>query len=103
MAVLCHAAVLVPWCEATLCWPERHQSAHRDGVQRLKFTFKVAPHTDNAIVVEQQRFEAWQLREALQADNHVVRQVYAVKLVLQVSKEPVKKWGGWASRAGSRL
>ena len=42
-------------------------------MQRLKFTFKVATHTDNAIVVEQQRFEAGQLREALKADYHVVR------------------------------
>ena len=66
-------------------------------MQRLEFTFEVAPHTDNAVVVEQQRFEAWQLWKALQADNHVVRQVYAVKLILQVSIEPIKRLG-WVAR-----
>lgn len=46
-------------------------------------TLQVPADARDAVVVQQQHFEARQLGEALQDDDVVVREVYAVKLVLQ--------------------
>ena len=50
-------------------------------------TFQVACNLRDAVVAEQQHLQARQAREALQAHNGIVAEVYAVKLVLQAIKE----------------
>jgi hypothetical protein len=46
-------------------------------------TFQLSRDFRDSIVAEQQEFEARQLGEALQLDDAVVRQIYAIELVLQ--------------------
>ena len=50
-------------------------------------TLQAPAEARDAVVVEQQHFEARQLGEAFQDDDVVVRQVYAVELVLQQQQQ----------------
>jgi hypothetical protein len=45
-------------------------------------TLQVARDLCDAVVAEQQHFQAWQAREALQPHDSIIAEVYAVKLVL---------------------
>ena len=53
----------------------------------LGLTLQIPAHPDDAVVIEVQAAQAGQLGEALQDEDCVVGEVYAVKLVLQHTGE----------------
>ncbi len=71
--------------------PHTRQCLHMSAVSNTRTgapaaqrrAFELPRNARHAVVAEQQRFQARQLREALQDDDSVVRQVHAVKLVLR--------------------